>query len=157
MVMRRGMLAVLCGVVVAVAASSPAGAADNWVGNWKLNVARSKYSPGAPPKNGTARIEAWVGGLKTITDGVDADGKVTHTEFAAKFDGKDYPYKGNPNITSISVRRIDDDTYEYTLKGKIHTVTRSVVSKDGKSRTMTQTGTNAEGKAVANTVVWDRQ
>jgi hypothetical protein len=35
--------------------------------------------------------------------------------------------------------------------------TRSVVSKDGKTRTTTQTGTNAKGEKVNNTIVYDKQ
>lgn len=42
-------------------------------------------------KSGTAKFEAWEGGIKVTTDGVSADGKPTHTECAAKYDGKDYP------------------------------------------------------------------
>ena len=138
---------------------SAAQAADNWVGTWKLNVAKSKYSPGPAPKSNVAKYEASEGGIKAVTDGVGADDKPTHTEFAAKFDGKDYPYKGNMAYDTIMVKRIDDNTYEASLKGKgkATMTSKNVVSKDGKMRTQTQTGTDAQGKAVSNTVVYDRQ
>jgi hypothetical protein len=59
----------------------------------------------------------------------------------------------------ISVRKIDDFTFETTtrLKGKTLVVTKNVISKDGKTRTQTTTGMNAQGKPVNNTVVYDRQ
>src|SRR6478672_10142096 len=84
--------------------------ADTWVGTWKLNIAKSKYSPGPPPKSGTVRISTSSGGgISIVGDGVDADGKSTHTENTGKFDGKDYPVEGaaTPNTTR-AFKRIDD-------------------------------------------------
>ncbi len=155
----RRALSVLVGLALLFVVSGTANAADNWLGTWKLNVAKSKYSPGPAPKSFTAKIEAWEGGIKVTTDGVGADDKPTHIEFAAKYDGKDYPYKGNPNIDTVALKRIDDDSYEgiTKLKGKVMGTSKTVVSKDGKTRTQTQTGTDAQGRTVSNTVVSDRQ
>ena len=155
----KRVLAVLSALVLTLVLVATASAADNWVGTWKLDVAKSTYSPGPAPQSNAARLEAWEGGIKATTDGVGADGKPTHTEFAAKFDGKDYPYTGNPNIDTISLKRIDDDTYEAVLKkqGKVTLTSKNVISKDGKTRTQMQTGTDAQGRAVNNTLVWDRQ
>jgi len=139
--------------------SGAATAADSWLGMWKANPAKSTYSPGPAPKSTVARMEAWEGGLKGSTDGVGADDKPTHTEFAGKFDGKDYPYKGNPAYDAISLKRVDDNTYEVALKskGKVMLTIRNVISKDGKTRTQTSTGTDAQGHAIKNVVVFDRQ
>ncbi len=152
------VFAVVAGLSLVLMGSGAAQAADNWVGTWKLNVAKSKYSPGPAPKSNVAKYEA-SDGIKAVTDGVGADDKPTHTEFAAKFDGKEYPYKGNAAYDTIVVKRIDDNTYEASLKGKGKATmsSRNVVSKDGKTRTQTQTGTDAQGRAVNNTVVYDRQ
>ena len=38
-------------------------------------------------------------------DGVGADGKPTHSEFQAKYDGKDYPFKGNPDADALSYNK----------------------------------------------------
>ena len=151
--------AVLSALVLTLVLGATASAADNWVGTWKLNVAKSTYSPGPAPQGNTAKLEAWDGGLKATADGVAADGKPTHTEFAAKFDGKDYPFAGSPNGDTISLKRIDDYTYEAVLKkqGKPTVTSRNIISKDGKTRTQIQTGTDAEGRVVNNTLVWDRQ
>jgi hypothetical protein len=132
---------------------------DPAVGTWKLNVAKSKYSPGPAPKSQTLKFEAWDGGLKLTTDGVDGEGKPTHSEYAAKFDGKDYPFKGNPNADAIALKRIDDYTIEATWKkgGKATITSRTVISKDGKTRTSTQTGKDAQGRDVNNTVVFEKQ
>ena len=135
-------------------------AADNNVGTWQLNLAKSNYSPGPAPKSQTLKIEAWGDdGVKYAADGVGADGKPTHTEFQAKYDGKDYPFKGNPDADRLSYKRIDANTLEATttLKGKSTTAVNVVVSADGKTRTVTQTGTNAQGQALNITSVYERQ
>ncbi len=141
--------------------------ADMFTGTWKENIAKSTYTPGPPPKNATtAKYTAVDNGLKRVSDGVNATGQKTHTESTAKFDGKDYPSnatldgKPSPNSADmVSVKKVDDYTIEFTykLKGKVTTSGKVVVSKDGKTETVTQTGTNAQGQAVSNTVVFEKQ
>jgi hypothetical protein len=132
---------------------------DNNVGTWKLNLAKSKYSPGPAPKSQTLKLEAADDGVKYTADGIGPDGKPTHQEFTAKYDGKDYPFKGNPDADSISYKRIDANTVEAVTKqgGKTTVTAKVVISKDGKTRTLTMTGKNAKGQAVSNTVVYDKQ
>ena len=47
---------------------------DPQVGVWKLNLAKSKYSPGPPPKSATTKIEAVGAGTKVVVDQVAGDG-----------------------------------------------------------------------------------
>ena len=134
-------------------------AADINVGTWKLNIAKSKFSPGPALKSQTLTIEAWgEDGVRFAADGVDAEGKPMHWEFQAKYDGKDYPFKGNPDADSIAYKRIDANTVEAStkLKGKPTGLTRVVVAKDGKTRTLTQTGKNAKGQDVNNHLVYEK-
>ena len=134
--------------------------ADNNVGTWKLNVAKSSFSPGPGPKSQTLKIEAWGDdGLKYTADGVGPDGKPSHAEFQAKFDGKDVPFKGNPDADTLAYKRIDANTLQATtkLKGKTTITAKVVVSKDGKTRTVTQTGTDAQGRTVKSVFVYERQ
>jgi hypothetical protein len=55
--------------------------------------------------------------------------------YIAKFDGKDYPYKGDPGTTSVSLKKIDANTIEETDKrnGKVISVARMAVGRDGKT------------------------
>ena len=144
----------------------PARAADMLAGTWKLNVAKSKYNPGPAPQSNTVRFDAIDGGIKLTADGADNQGRKTHNEYTAKYDGKDSPTKpmldGKPNpnaADSVSYRKIDDYTYEVTakLKGKTLNVARHVISKDGKTRTVTTTGTNAQGQKLNDTTVFEKQ
>src|SRR5262249_1429790 len=134
-------------------------AADHQVGTWKLDVAKSKYSPGPGPKESTLKIESQPDGLKFTIDAVDAEGKSIHYELSPKYDGKDYPVTGNPDADMISMKKIDDNTIETVSKkgGKPVLTVRSVVSKDGKARTSTWKGTTAKGQKVNNTLVYTRQ
>jgi hypothetical protein len=58
--------------------------------------------------------------------------------YSAKLDGSDAPFKGDPGITSVSVKRISKNVFEETDKrnGKVITIQRITVSPDGKTMTM---------------------
>ncbi len=149
-------LAACCAIVVS---SSVALAGDNWLGTWKLDVAKSKYSPGPGPKSQTLKFEATPAGIKLATDRVSAEGKAIHGGYVSKFDGKDVPWEGNPEADMASPKKIDDNSYENTWKkgGKAAIVAKVVVSEDGKTLTGTHTGTDSQGRAVNNMEVYDRQ
>ena len=134
-------------------------AADHFTGTWKLNIAKSKYSPGMPPKSQTTKLELMKDGIREIVDRVNADGTMTHWDYIAKFDGKDYAITGEPDRDHASVKKVDDFTLEVINKkaGKVTTSMTLVVAKDGKSRTNTVTGTNAAGLAIHNVLLFDKQ
>ena len=58
-------------------------AADPTVGTWKLNTAKSKYSPGPAPKSATITYEETADGIKRMGESVDADGNKTSFEYTA--------------------------------------------------------------------------
>ena len=128
------------------------------LGTWKLNVEKSKYSPGPAPKSSTIKFEAAGKGVKVTGEGIGADGKPFTNEYTANYDGKEVPYKGSPMIDTVSIRRIDAHTTERTDKkdGKLVQTVKRVVAKDGKSFTATVKGKNAKGEAVNNVLVWDK-
>ncbi len=133
-------------------------ASDVQMGTWKLNEAKSKFAPGMP-KNNTVVLEAAGDNVKVTVDGTDSDGKVTHNEWTGKFDGKDYPVTGDPSSDARSVKKVDDNTLQLTIKkgGKVTVTGQIVVSADGKTRTVTTSGTDPQGKKFTNTAVYDRQ
>jgi hypothetical protein len=132
--------------------------ADPQMGTWKLNEAKSKFAPGVP-KNSTVVYETVGDNVKITVDGTDKDGKATHNEWTGKFDGKDYPVTGDPNMDARSYKRFNDRTLEMTAKkdGKVTVSGRIVVSAGGKTRTVTVGGTDVEGKKFQSTVVYDKQ
>ena len=146
-------------LVAVVAFTVIAWGADSNVGTWKLNLAKSTYSPGPAPKSGTLTIEAHDGGIQYTSHGENAEGSPIHIEFTAKYDGKDNPVTGSSDFNSIALKRIDAHTVESTTKkdGTVMLSSRTVVSHDGKTRTLTSKGKNAAGQDVNNVVVYDKQ
>jgi hypothetical protein len=134
-------------------------AADAAIGTWKLNPAKSKFSPGPPPQGATVTYEESGNGVKRTGEMVNADGTKTSFEYTAQYDGKEYPVTGNLNADMISLMRVNDRTVEATLKkdGKVTTNARRVVSADGKTLTITLTGTNAQGQKMRNVQVFEKQ
>jgi len=134
-------------------------ASDARIGTWKLNVAKSKYSPGPAPQSLTVKVEPSGQGEKATAEFVNADGTRTTTQYTANFDGKDSPLTGSRIADTVSLKRIDARTTERTDKkgDKVAQTLRRVVSQDGKTMTVTTKGTNAQGQAVNNVVVFDKQ
>src|ERR1700687_902743 len=130
----------LCFVGVAVVFAEDAN-----MGTWKLNEAKSTFAAGAT-KNSTVVYEAAGDSVKVTVDGTDKDGKPTHNEWTGKYDGKDYPVTGDPNIDTRSYKKVDDHTLTLTNKkgDKVTISGRGVVSADGKTRTVTIAGTDSK-------------
>ena len=156
---RKLALAVLSMFIVCLAAWAD----DNpLIGKWKINLAKTKYNVGAPPKNQVITYQMIGDALKLTAEIDNAQGHVINS-YTAKYDGKDYPFTSTaPDAVTgqtVRLKRIDANTTQRTtyLKGKqIGTVTE-VVSKDGKSLTRTQKGTNAQGQPIDNVQVLDKQ
>ena len=128
------------------------------LGTWTLDAAKSTYSPGPTPKSGTVTFTAVGQGLKAVIDLLGPDGSKIHWEYTATLDGKPAPVTGNPDGDMVVAKRTNTNTIEtsYTLKGKPTTVNTRVVSADGKSMTVTSTGTNAQGQKVNNHQVFTK-
>jgi hypothetical protein len=151
---RTTVLAVALGLV----AGAVCFASDAQMGTWKLNEAKSKVAAGMS-KNTTVAFEAAGDNVKVTIDGTLADGKPAHNEWTGKLDGKDYPVTGDPNSDTRSYKQIDDHTLAFTIKkdGKVTITGQAVVSADGKTRTVTTSGTNSQGKKVKSSIVYDKQ
>lgn len=142
----------LCLAAVGVCLASPP------MGTWKLNEAKSKFAPGAP-KNHTVVYEAAGDKVKVTVDGTDREGKATHNEWTGNFDGKDYPVTGDPSSDTRSYTKVNDRTLKLTVKkdGKVTASIRVVMSADGKTRTVTTSGTDATDRKFKSTAVYDKE
>lgn len=133
-------------------------AQDPNIGSWKLNEAKSKIPAGAM-KVSSMVMSSEGDNMKTTQDGTDRDGKAFHAEWTGKFDGKDYPVTGSPDLDSRSYKKTGERALVADNKkdGKVVTTARSVVSEDGKTRTVHVTQTDPSGKKVNLTAVFDRE
>ena len=132
-----GLVALAIALVI-VSPHAAAAQSDPHVGTWILNVAKSNYTPGPAPKAQTSVYAAAGDGMKVTTSGTSADGKPTKGEFSIVFDGKDHPATGNPDWDTVQTGT-------------------SAVSKDGKTRTVTMTGVNAQGQKVKTVGVYEKK
>lgn len=148
---------ILTALVVCLAGAAVALAADAFLGNWKLNEAKSKLTGG--PKNTTVVYEAAADSIKITTDGTDPQGKPAHSEWTGKFDGKDYPVSGDPSADARAYTKVNDHTLTFENKkgGKVGLSGRITVSADGKTRTVHVSGTGPDGKKFTSTAVYDKQ
>jgi hypothetical protein len=128
------------------------------MGTWKLNDAKSKI-PAGTSKNLMVKYEAAGNSVKATVDGIDGQGKPTHSVWTGKFDGKDYPVTGDPTSDMRSIKQIDDHHLELTVKqgGKVTITGTIVLSPDGKSRTLTASGMDSMGMKMESVSVYDKQ
>jgi hypothetical protein len=130
-----------------------------FLGTWKVDVAKSRYEPGAAPKSEILRFEPVGDGFKVSLDGVNQQGPY-HSEAIGKFDGVDVPVVATPArqaAFTYAFSRIDDRTWEIVIKvnGERRLMVRNVVSEDGKSMRGVSTVTN-RGQ-INQVVVYEKQ
>lgn len=155
----RALLMIVVGIFAATA-SVVAQPKDPFAGTWTLNVAQSKYSPGPVPKEQTSTYESAGGGYRVTVKTTPASGAVQEWTYTTKLDGASSPINGNnPNADMTTVKRVDATTLEVvnTKGGKETTHQRNVVSADGKTRTVTTTGVDAQGQKVSNVAIFEKK
>ena len=154
-----GVVAAVMASLVVLASASLVAQNDPFLGTWVLNVAKSKYTPGPPAKDQTVVYSAIGQAVKVDAKGTDAAGKPTTTLYTAGYDGKDYMVTGNPDYDMTSLKRVNANRVEFTRKknGKVVQTGSNVVSADGKTRTVTATGVNAQGQKINNITVYEKK
>jgi hypothetical protein len=151
---------ILVALTLLLATSRVGLAAENpLMGTWKLNESKSKYAPGSD-RNTTIAYTAAKGDMITCTaDGVDKNGKPIHWTWTGKLDGKPYPIKGSRAFDTLAYHPVNERTNETTAtkNGKVVMTAVIAVAKDGKSRAVTLTSTDAKGKKITNKTYYDKE
>ena len=136
--------------------------ADSSLGTWKYNADKTKITVGTTPlKSRTEVIEATPDGGFTMTrTDVRTDGNNVNSSVTCKYDGKKCSVTGSPVVDSVSVKRVNADAItseSFKKGGEPYQTGTTVVSKDGKTKTATFKGVDAQGKPIAGTIVYDKQ
>jgi hypothetical protein len=146
------------------AAQDPANTSVNPLlfGRWTLNVERSVYQLGPPPRSQTQVYEPSGDGMKVAIETITGDGGRIGYGYTARLDGREYPVEGEltPNgADTIAIRRIDALTIQAILRrrGEVVLTTRSVLSSDGKLLTLTSKGTNTSELPTNSVTVFDKR
>ena len=156
--MRRILFKAALGLSITVVAAF---GADNSLGTWKLDVAKSKYAPAPMPvKALNVTREASDDGVKVSITGEQADGTPIQASYTAKYDGKEVQVTGNAPYDTIAIKQVNPNTLTDERKktgGSYKATGRTVVSNGGKTMTTTTKGTNADGKEFTQILVFDKQ
>ena len=159
-ILSKKFVAVFVGIVALLAASAAsAQTTEPVIGTWKLDVAKSTYKPGPAPKSSTLTIEPAGKGLKVAVDAVNADGSPLKWGFTTMRDGKEEaPVTGNPMFDVVTSTRASATagTNVYKKAGKVVMTTKLAISADGKTMTLTSTGTDSKGQAVHNVAIYTK-
>lgn len=174
--MRRSMIvlgALVAWSVMLPAQQSQSPGADPILGTWRLNVAKSTYSPGPPPPATAIQIRHYApgegGSINYVLIVTDPQGVPNFQASVFKIDGKQYPVytaatthalltSGKTTDVMRAYRRIDRDSTEYVTytNGVASPASVRVVAKDGKSFTDTTKGRNPQGREVHNVLIFER-
>lgn len=154
-----GLAAVWVSSVLLSGTQSAARAEDDLVlGTWSLNVEKSRWTPGPAPRSQTRTYESHQDGVKATVKTVYSDGHSTSVEYVAKYDAIEYPLSGSPDAERVSLKKISPNEAQVALghAGKVIGTARRVISRDGKTMTITYKG-ELEGRSVVNVSVYERQ
>lgn len=167
--------AAICGLIllspgVVMRAQDRAVDTDRSIGTWKLNLEESRF-PGPKPQMEVRRY--WLredGFLVGLAISVDSQGNPAFVQFAAKPDGRDYPEYTAPTLADLQAtgrhtpimyaqKNVDAYVAEVTLRreGRVTTTGSRVVSKDGRTMTITLSTKNPQDQMVTTVRVFDRQ
>ena len=132
---------------------------DSMIGTWKLNLVKSTYSPGPPPRSSILTVQAAGQGQTFTFDGMSAAGMPTKTIFTVIYDGQPHATTGSAIADASSARRINAHKVDYALMkaGKEVQTGGMVVSTDGKTATFINTGAGANGQPISNVAVYEKQ
>jgi hypothetical protein len=141
--------------------SSALFAADNvFLGTWKLNTERSKFSPGPGPKEMVVKFEQEGNNIHRVATGTDGQGKPINEDSSIPWDGNDHPVTKPPEPPmTVAVTQVNARTVNFVVKrdGKVTENGHAVASKDGKTVTATEDGITDKGQKMHNVEIIEKQ
>jgi len=129
------------------------------VGRWKLNLEKSKFSPGPPPKSQTLNFEGGGQELKNIAETIDAQGQATKIVFMHIYDGKPHPTTGNPLFDETTYTPVDDHHVKWVRSkaGQAVQTGSNEISSDGKIFIVSTEGIGPNGQPISSVAVYEKQ
>lgn len=129
-----------------------------FIGTWKLNVTKSQAGIFPKWKGGTVKVGAEEGGQKYVADYDYEQASSLHTEYTAKYDGRDYPTVGSSYFDTVSIKRPDANTLEFLWKkdGKETARWQWMISGDGNTSVITMK-TIYQESVINQLMVLDKQ
>ena len=132
---------------------------DALVGDWDLNIAKSKFQPRPPMKKYTMKvIDAGTDHLLIKSDWIESDGTPGHVEYSTAFDGKPISIIDYPLADTVIDTVINSTTWQsvWIKDGKIVEREFQTLSADGKILRERDEGKDDKGKKYKNRLVFER-
>jgi hypothetical protein len=132
---------------------------DPWVGTWQLNLAKSNYNRGGPPRSQSVNVQGEGQNRKATLAGFNAAGNAFTQVYMFIHDSQPHPVTGAPQCEAAAYTRVDDNTVNWTRTkgGQVMTTGTDSLSSDGKTFTITSIGFDANGRPISNIAVFDKQ
>jgi hypothetical protein len=153
-----------CALAAIVVVSVSGWAQDVQTGHWTLNIAKSQFKTSPAPKTQIVTIVPdGKDGVKVTADVVRTSGAKAAFAYSGQYDGKENPRTetgdGAVPGQTVTLKRVDNHTVERIsyMKGKKLVIEKWEISRDGKTRTVTQSGVGTDGKPVDNVLVYEKQ
>src|SRR5215831_3048494 len=153
-----------CALAAVVVVSVSGWAQDVQTGHWTLNIPKSQFKTSPAPKTQIVTIVPdGKDGVKVTADVVRGNGAKAAFAYSGQYDGKENPRTetgdGAVPGQTVTLKRVDNHTVERIsfLKGKKLVIEKWEISRDGKTRTVTQSGVGPDGKPVDNVLVYGKQ
>jgi hypothetical protein len=145
-------IAVLAVAMVPVSICAQDSSAGLFAGTWKLNLSKSRFDPGPPPKSETVTISP-DGKVHVIK--IDSAGKRIEWSVVLK-DGVTSQVNGlNAKVKHTKLN--DHTTVDDWNFGDFSQMGKALLSTDGKVITYDLSGRTQSGRAVQNVEIFDRQ
>jgi hypothetical protein len=165
--MRGSLLVVQCLLLAVMAgfyssdsrlrAQSVAAEQDLLLGSWQLDLTKSRYTPGPPPRSEVRTYVRDSEGMKGTIRRHRDDGREEVIEYRADFD-REYPVMGTAAYDTLRLKRIDARTAEAVLShaGRVFGTARRAISEDGRTLTITFRQEN-QGILESNVAIYRKQ
>jgi hypothetical protein len=132
---------------------------DAFLGQWEMDPAENRYEAGQPPLSGSYTIEPDGDTYRFLMAWTNAEGQPFEMEYRTTPDGVAYPYE-NPDVADTNkTTRVDAFTLDTeTMKdGKSIATGRRVLSPDGRTMTIVQSGVRPDGTSFKNLSLYRRK
>ena len=132
---------------------------DDFLGTWQMLPDQNDYQLGDPPQQGLYTIEADGDGYKITMQWVTADNEEKQASYNSIPDGKRYPTDPATGVDSMSMTRVDEKTLDSDAMkdGVVVAYATRILSDDGSTMTVKQSGKTPDGQDFTNTSVYIRQ
>ena len=128
------------------------------LGSWRLDLVKSRYTPGPPPRSETRTYVRDQEGMKGTINRRREDGREEVIHYRADFD-HEFPVMGTQAYDTIRLKRIDARSAEAVLShaGRVFGTARRVISEDGRTMTITFRQEDRAGILESNVAVYRKQ